>query len=69
MNAIKEIDAEVLVDPDTPSYEIWLVTLLFFAANITNVVIVLVYEDDLAEGYPYNWKETNDSDVEDDFAW
>ena len=69
MNAIKEIDAEVLVDPDTPSYEIWLVTLLFFAANITNVVIVLVYEDDLAEWYPYNWKETNDSDVEDDFAW
>ena len=58
-----------MVDPDTPSYEIWLVTLLFFAANITNIVIVLVYEDDLAEWYPYNWKETNDPDVEDDFAW
>ena len=70
MNSIKDMDSELLIDPDTPSYEIWLVTLLFFAVNITNVVIVLVYEDDLAEWYPYNWEETNNPDtVESEFDW
>ena len=63
MNAMKNKDEELLMDPDTPYHEIVIVIFSFFAVSILNIVLVLVFEDDLAEWHPNNWSETNESDT------
>ena len=63
MNAMKNKDEEMLMDPDTPYHEIVIVVFSFFAVSILNIVLVLIYEDDMNEWYPQNWSQTNDEDL------
>ena len=62
MNAVKNRDEEVVMDPNTPVHQLVITCVLFYAVSIANIVIVLVCMDSLAKWHPKSWSQTNESD-------